>query len=166
MAQRDLEALVHSFGRDLYRYALALCRDEHHAEDLVQETFLRAWHGFDRLRDLGSAKFWLLTTLRREHYRSAPQSGAQNLEPFEVELESLPAPTPDGAQAIDIAHLLGSLPGAYREALVLQVLFGYSTQEVAQLMNLTEAAVANRLLRARKLLLRTASGAAGARSVA
>lgn len=166
MAQRDFDALVHAFGRDLYRYALALCRDEHAAEDLVQETFLRAWRGFDGLRDLGSAKFWLLTTLRREHYRRFPQAGVQSLDAADIETESIATQALDRDAAIDIARLLASLPDAYREALVLQLLFGYSTQEVAGLMGLTESAVANRLLRARKLLLRTGAGLAAVRNTA
>ena len=54
---------------DIYRYAYWLCRDPQIAEDLVQETFLRAWKAIDTLLDDKAAKAWLITILRRENAR-------------------------------------------------------------------------------------------------
>ena len=63
------EQLVRSYSTELYRYAHWLCRDRFQAEDIVQETFTRAWQGLDGLRDTSAAKSWLYTILRREHAR-------------------------------------------------------------------------------------------------
>ena len=67
--QTKFEALVHALHKDIYRYAYWLVRDPHIAEDLVQETFLRAWKGIDSLQDDQAAKGWLITILRRENVR-------------------------------------------------------------------------------------------------
>ncbi|WP_280136463.1 sigma factor, partial [Aeromonas bivalvium] len=65
--QKKYEALVHALHGDIYRYAYWLCRDPHVAEDLVQETYLRAWRAIDSLVDDKAAKPWLITILRREN---------------------------------------------------------------------------------------------------
>lgn len=155
----DFTALVRAYADDLHRYARWLCRDNHRAEDLVQETFLRSWRGFAGLRKTGSAKAWLITTLRREYFR-------HRTELREVELESLDelegddwsageAPRLEGK--IDAERCLDKLPEQYREVLFLQLHFGYSTAEIAELLHTTEPAIANRLLRARRALMLSAS---------
>jgi RNA polymerase sigma-70 factor (ECF subfamily) len=63
------EALVKALHGDLYRYAYWLTHDKQVAEDLVQETFLRAWRALDSLKDEKAAKSWLITILRRENAR-------------------------------------------------------------------------------------------------
>lgn len=158
MSQRtDFEALVAAYANDLFRYACWLCRDEPRAEDLVQETLLRAWRGFGQLRDLAAAKAWLITTLRREHYRRKPEVDWVTLGPETMEsvLQTPEALSID--DTLDIEVRLDHLPGSYREVLVLQLLFGYTTREIADLLELSEPAVANRLLRARRALLTTPS---------
>ena len=55
--QTKYEALVHALHGDIYRYAYWLCRDPQIAEDLVQETFLRAWKAIDTLLDDKAASF-------------------------------------------------------------------------------------------------------------
>ena len=67
--QRQFDALVRAHTGDLFRYAYWLCGDEALAQDLAQETFLRAWRSLDTLRDTAAAKAWLITILRREHAR-------------------------------------------------------------------------------------------------
>jgi len=65
------ETLVHSLAAELFNYARLLCRDHQLAEDLVQETFLRAWKSWKDLRDARAVKGWLYTILRREFLRCA-----------------------------------------------------------------------------------------------
>lgn len=67
--QRKYEALVRAYHKDLFRYAYWLCKDKSVAEDLVQETCLRAWKALDSLQDEKAAKSWLITILRRENAR-------------------------------------------------------------------------------------------------
>jgi len=67
--RRRFDELVGVFHQDMYRYAAWLCRDKAIAEDVVQESLLRAWKSLDALRDAAAAKQWLLTIVRRENAR-------------------------------------------------------------------------------------------------
>ncbi len=63
------EALCAEFRPDVYRFAFWLARDRSVAEDVVQETFMRAWRAIDKLVEPGAVRPWLLTIARREHAR-------------------------------------------------------------------------------------------------
>src|SRR6188474_649952 len=69
LKQSQFDALVRATTSDLYRFSFWLCRNDALAQDLVQETYLRAWRSLDDLRDTAAAKAWLITILRREHAR-------------------------------------------------------------------------------------------------
>jgi len=64
--QRRYDSLVRALHTDIFRYAFWLCGDKHVAEDITQETFLRAWRALDSLNDDKAAKGLLITILRRE----------------------------------------------------------------------------------------------------
>ncbi|HEX5793078.1 MAG TPA: sigma factor, partial [Rheinheimera sp.] len=66
---RRYEQLVQLYHADVYRYGYWLCKDPDIAQDLVQETFLRAWKSLDSLLDANAAKAWLITIVRRENAR-------------------------------------------------------------------------------------------------
>jgi len=68
-ADAPLTRLFESMRPDLLRFAHWLARDRAIAEDIVQEALLRAWRSRDALKDLGAARPWLLTIVRREHAR-------------------------------------------------------------------------------------------------
>ena len=134
----------------MYRYAIWLCRDKAIAEDVVQEALLRAWKSLDALREADAAKPWLLTIVRRENARYFERKRLEtvdvdNLAPAQ---ELLLAEEPD-EQLAEMREALFELEDDYREPLVLQVLMGYSTSEIAELMGLKQGAVLTRLHRAR-----------------
>jgi RNA polymerase sigma-70 factor (ECF subfamily) len=148
-SQARFEKLVNAVSSDLYRYALMLCRNRSMAEDLVQETFLRAWRFLDSLREEKKAKSWLMTTLRREYARQF-----ERYQPVfdDVELEQIA-----GSQGVDpevwaLRRGLARLPDKYRDVIVLQVIGGYSGEEMAQMLELPRATVNTRLFRARQQL--------------
>src|SRR5918993_887109 len=64
--RRQFDELCGPFRMDLYRFLFWLCHDRALAEDVMQETLLRAWRSFDSLADRKAAKPWLLTIARRE----------------------------------------------------------------------------------------------------
>src|SRR5690349_22976314 len=63
-----------------------LCGEEALAQDLVQETFLRAWRALDNLRETAAAKSWLITILRREHARLYERKTPQFADVDEVDV--------------------------------------------------------------------------------
>lgn len=149
--QTRFEALVHALATDLYRYAVWLCRDQAQAEDLVQETFLRAWRSLDSLRDEKAAKGWLLTILRREHARQYERHVPER--DHEVDPDDLAGGSDSAtAEITALRRAIAGLAEEYREPLLLQNLAGYSCAEIAQLLGLSPGAVMTRLFRARQKL--------------
>jgi len=134
----------------MYRYAAWLCRDKAIAEDVVQESLLRAWKSLDALRDDAAAKQWLLTIVRRENARYFERRRLEtvDLDNLTPSQEALLAEAPD-EQLDDLRQAIYGLEDDYREPLVLQVLMGYSTNEIAEQMGLKQGAVLTRLHRAR-----------------
>jgi RNA polymerase sigma-70 factor (ECF subfamily) len=137
------QAICQSLRPDLLRFAFWLSRDRALAEDVVQETMLRAWKAQDTLQNESAAKPWLLTIIRRF---------------VTVDVDELVAKEESTLAAADQQELdemraaIFKLADEYREPLVLQVLMGYSTAEIAAELQLSTAAVLTRLFRARKQL--------------
>jgi RNA polymerase sigma-70 factor (ECF subfamily) len=134
----------------MYRYAAWLSRDRSVAEDVVQEALLRAWKSLDALRDDAAAKHWLLTIVRRENARYFERRRLDTVDVDELtpSQEALLADQPDH-ELDDVREAIYRLDDDYREPLVLQVLMGYSTNEIGELMGLRQGAVLTRLHRAR-----------------
>lgn len=147
-------ALVNAYTADLYRYGFWLCRNQAQAEDLVQETFMRAWKGLDGLKDSKAAKAWLFTILRREHARHyrRPSLDLVSIDEMDFESQHFAAPGSDGAAEMEFSQTLDALPLEYREPLLLQALGGYSCEEIAGIMQIKSGAVMTRLFRARQKL--------------
>jgi RNA polymerase sigma-70 factor (ECF subfamily) len=147
------QALCQSLRPDLLRFAIWLSRDRAVAEDVVQETMLRAWKAQDSLTDESAAKPWFLTIIRREYARTFERKRLATVDIDELVAGEEPqlAASPDDDLA-ELRSALFRLPVQYREPLVLQVLFGYSTAEIARELDLSGAAVLTRLFRARQQL--------------
>lgn len=149
--QEKFEVLVQGLSGDLYRYAYWMCRNRVQAEELVQETYLRAWKAIDSLRDANSAKSWLFTIFRREYARQFERKKLeiQDLEDL-GDLAETKSSFDTTTEAFVLRRALAELPDDYREPLVLQVLGGFSCDEIADTMGISSNAVMTRLFRARK----------------
>jgi RNA polymerase sigma-70 factor (ECF subfamily) len=138
----------------MFRYAAWLCRDKAIAEDVVQEALLRAWKSLDALRDEAAAKHWLLTIVRRENARYFERRRLEtvDIDNLSASQAALLAESPNEELA-EMREAIFQLDDDYREPLVLQVLMGYSTNEIAEMMGLKQGAVLTRLHRARHKLM-------------
>jgi RNA polymerase sigma-70 factor (ECF subfamily) len=151
--RRRFEQLCEPLRADVYRFAFWLARDPGVAEDVVQETLLRAWRSLDSLTDDGAAKAWLLTIARREHARLHERKRFVTVDVDALSIAEDPAlGRSDDHESGDLRAAIFALPEEYREPLVLQVLLGYSTEEIARQLGLTSGAVLTRLCRARQRL--------------
>jgi RNA polymerase sigma-70 factor (ECF subfamily) len=160
--QAQFDALVRATSGDLYRFAYWLSRNEALAQDLVQETYLRAWRAMDELRDTAAAKAWLMTILRREHARLFERKALPTEDLDDVVVDDRDARTPE--QSGDDALLraaMAKLEPKYRDPLLLQVLGGFSCDEIARELGITAAAVMTQLFRARQKLKLALGGARG-----
>ena len=147
------QSLCQSLRPDLLRFAFWLARDRAMAEDVVQEAMIRAWKAQDSLLDEGAAKPWFLTIIRREYARSFERKRFVTVDVEELIAKEEPMlAAADDQELAELRAAIFKLPGEYREPLVMQVLMGYSTAEIAAELGLSNAAVLTRLFRARKQL--------------
>jgi len=151
--QAKFNQLAQAYGADLYRYAMWICGNDALAKDLVQETFLRAWKALDNLKDIGAAKSWLITILRREYARTFERKVPKFTDvdtvvvPEERELE------PDDRTEIKLLRQgIMKLAPKYREPLLMQVVLGYSCEEISKQLGVSKSAVMTQLFRAREQL--------------
>ncbi len=158
------EALEHLDA--LFGYALVLTRDLTEAEDLVQETYLRATSASNRPDADSNLKGWLFVIMRNAWLN---QVRHRNNGPRFVELET-------GEQSVDetqenphvvylrklereqVREAIESLPDAYREIVVLRDIEGFTYQEIAMVLDCPAGTVMSRLGRARGKLRTLLSG--------
>jgi RNA polymerase sigma-70 factor (ECF subfamily) len=146
--------LLESLRPEILRFAYWLARDRAIAEDVVQETLLRAWRSQASLHDRGAARAWLLTIARREHARLYERRRLELLS-LDEGLEEEHVVGAAGVAEQEIAELrdaLVKLPLRYRQPLVMQVLGGFTTAEIAHELGLSLTATLTRLFRARNQL--------------
>ncbi len=151
--RQRFDRIVGVFHQDMYRYAAWLSRDKTIAEDVVQEALLRAWKSLEALRDDAAAKPWLLTIVRRENARYFERRRLEtvDIDNLSASQVAMLAEQPDD-ELDDMRTAIFALHDDYREPLVLQVLMGFSTNEIAEQMGLKQGAVLTRLHRARTKL--------------
>jgi RNA polymerase sigma-70 factor, ECF subfamily len=162
------EELISRYEQRIFRFGFRMCGHEQDAEDVVQDTFVSAYRNLGGFRGDASILTWLLKIASSAclKKRRLKKNEPRNHIPFE-DLQSQPTgearidvprqPTPDleilSAEVRERFHVaLGSIPGHYRQVLVLRELEGMSTREVAEILELTESAVKVRLHRARKMV--------------
>jgi RNA polymerase sigma factor (sigma-70 family) len=146
-----------------YNLARWLTRNDHDAQDVVQEAYLRAVQSFERFRG-GDARVWLLTIVRNTCYTwlkrnrgaGANIGGAAGDDPV-AEIPADPALQPEEQLIHDadrhlLREALDALPAEFREALVLRELEGFSYKEIADIADVPLGTVMSRLARARERL--------------
>ncbi len=136
---------------------LSETRDVELAHDAAQDVYLRVWGGLGQLRDPGSFLPWLRQAARRQARRLSVQR-ARRARGREADAALAEAPDAgpgprerllDGERAALVRTALESLPDEARETLILYYREGHSTAQVARLLGLSDAAVQQRLSRAR-----------------
>lgn len=159
--RQRFDRVVTVYHPALYRYAAWLCRDPGIAEVVVQESLLRAWKSLDALREDEAAKQWLLTIVRRENARYFERRKLDMIDIDELSASQAAMIAESGDPELDeLREAIYRLDDDYREPLLLQVLMGYSTKEIAELMGIKTGAVLTRLHRARLKLKETVELAA------
>jgi RNA polymerase sigma-70 factor, ECF subfamily len=152
------QALCLALRPDLLRFAFWLCHDHALAEDLVQESMLRAWKAQESLEDEKAAKPWFLTIVRRELARTFERKRRNTVDVDDlVALEDSSLAAGDQADLAEMREAIFKLSEEYREPLVMRSLLGYSTAEIASELDLSQSAVLTRLFHARHQRVRYAA---------
>jgi RNA polymerase sigma-70 factor (ECF subfamily) len=151
--QAKFHQLAEAYGTDLYRYAMWICGNDALAKDLVQETFLRAWKALDKLNDQKAAKSWLITILRREYARTFERKVPRFIDVDKVVVVEDREPEPEDRVEIQLLRQgIMQLAPKYREPLMMQVVLGYSCEEISEALDISKSAVMTQLFRAREQL--------------
>lgn len=148
--------LVAATELDVRRFCAWFTRPGHDIDDLVQETFLRAFRGLNSFTGRSTATAWLLTIARRVCLDLAERRRRDDL--ITTELSSLTALSLSvgfvgdlGADVVG-ALLLEELPEPFREAFVLVRILGFGYDEVAEILGCPRGTVQSRVARARVML--------------
>jgi RNA polymerase sigma-70 factor (ECF subfamily) len=156
--RRDaFEELVRRYADRLYAVVLRFCGDAPEAEEIVQETFLRAWRGIGAFQRRAQFFTWLYRIGLNEAKRRATRTRSRDvLSVEEGALEQVPDPRQAPASQAEqrdlraaLERAVRALPHGYRAPLILRDIEGLSTQQAAAIMGLREAAFKSRLHRAR-----------------
>ncbi len=179
-AAQTTEALIHQYGRLVFQVIYGLVGDWHESQDLTQDTFLAAFKAIEAARqgrgENFHAKAWLMQIAantarmalrRRRLVRFVPFSALRKKEQDDDELVGeRPAPVQPAGYGMDgtgqdpadliaerdaVQRVMAQLPEPLRLCLVLSVVGGLPSHQIARVLGLTEAAVRQRLSRARKL---------------
>ena len=143
--EADFDALVGPLIEPAFKLAVVFLRDNHEAEDAVQEATLKAWRGLDRLRDESLTRSWFLTivanqcrSMRRSRWWSVLR--LESLSPPEVEVVS--------ETRLDLTRELSRLPVTDRAALFLFFYLDLPLLEVARVLKISPQAAKSRVHRA------------------
>lgn len=159
------EALMRRYNQRLFRIARSILRDDDEAEDVMQETYVRAYASLHQFAGKAQFSTWLAkiavyeASSRLRKRKRVMEFPAAPADPGGAVMESVKSPEPDPEQrllsreaALFLQQAVDALPDAYRCVFVLRAIENMSTSETAACLDLTEEAVKVRLLRARQML--------------
>lgn len=163
-ADFEREAIPHMNA--VYNFALRMTGDEDDANDLVQETYLKAFRFFDKFEKGTNCKAWLFRILKNSYindYRKAVkepnkvdyedvQNFYENVKSDEIDSKHYEQDAFSNLLDDEITKVLSALPEDFRTAIILSDIEGFTYEEIADFVDIPVGTVRSRLHRARKML--------------
>ena len=160
----EKEAIPHMDA--IYNYALRMTGDEDDADDLVQETFMKAFRFFDKFEKGTNCKAWLFRIMKNSFindYRKNTkepnkvdyddvQNFYENIKSDEVETKHYELDAFSDLLDDDISEAIEKLPEDFRTVIILNDIEGFTYEEIADFVDIPVGTVRSRLHRARKML--------------
>ena len=137
------------YRAELLKYCFRICGNVSDAEDLLQETFMKALSNLDLLEELGEKerRAWLYKVARNLFYDACRRRTVEQKNQMQVEEE-----TDGGFSEVETAMILSSLPPDLSQLFIKRYFDGYTSKELAEEYGLSPSGVRAALSRARKLL--------------
>ena len=151
LRERAFEAEAMPHTASLLRAAISITRDSAVAEDLVQETLLRAWRFFDRFDQGTNCKAWLFRIMLNLSTRVREKRTAESISlvPLDETQTDQTSTSGDFLQQLLIRRAFEALPQDQRSVLHLAIVDGFTCKEIAELLSLPMGTVMSRLSRGR-----------------
>jgi RNA polymerase sigma-70 factor (ECF subfamily) len=151
-------ALVETYWDRLFRWLYHLTRDRHRAEDLAQETFLKALAGLGSFRPGSNFRAWLFR-IGHNNFVNLKRAEKRTKQPMPEEAvapdRGSPGDTAANREALDaVTAAVADLPPDFRSALLLHVQEGLSHRDVARILGTTEETARWRVFKARQKLMK------------
>ncbi|MHC4711797.1 MAG: sigma-70 family RNA polymerase sigma factor [Planctomycetota bacterium] len=163
--KKDFEALVRPNEDVLFAGALRFTGNRADAEDLLQETYMRAFIGFKRSQDIGKPRAWLFkimtnTYINRYHKRRREPTRVSYEEGMDHLIDDVYAPPVDNPQERffsrlfdgEVEEALNALPEQFREAVILCDISGLTYEEISDVLGCPLGTVRSRISRGREML--------------
>lgn len=157
-----IDELIEASYRRAYALAVRLLNDRDEAADATQESFIRLFRNLKRLEDPGAYQTWMYRIVNNVCMNILRKRGRIDLPgelPEEVDIVDAEETAVSNISNEKLEKFVSELPDTYRTVVVLRDIYGFSGDDTAQTLGITEGAVKVRLHRARKLL-RDAIGSA------
>lgn len=163
LAAADIRNLMEIYGDDVWNYAFFLTKDVHLADDIAQETFIKAYRRFHTYRRESSIRTWLLKITRNTTFTYRSRAFARRV----ILLDSLPrryaeslvaqpaVPSAESAAVMnetenELWTAVLNLPSKFRDPLVLRYHYQLGMEEIAEILGVSEGTVKSRLHRAKQ----------------
>ena len=169
LLRQDFETLTMQYVDSLYHFALLLTHERDFAEDLVQETYLRAFRFYNRYECGTNYKAWLFTMMRNifinMFHQRAREVSLSDLEMDEAKENGYEPPNgtfsptrsilEKGIFRADLERALNCLPAQLKEVIVLKDIEGFDYKEISKILGCPLGTVMSRLWRSRNSLKKT-----------
>ena len=164
--QNDFQNVIMPHKDDLYNYALAIARNADDAQDLVQETYFKAYKNYHQFEGGTNSKAWMFMILKNtfiNNYRKLKKEPSkvdyneiediyENIKSNQTKENNLGLDFYNNLLDDDLSDALDKLPLKMKEVFLLSDLEGYTYEEIAEIANIPIGTVRSRLHRARKIL--------------
>ena len=154
---RAFEGLYRALAPSVYGFCLRLARDSAEAQDCVQETFVRAWQRLADFRGESRIGTWLHRIALNEVLGRRRHRAVEHRHLAAVDTSTRRSHD-DSATMQDLEEAIAKLPERAKDVFVLRAIYGYTHEEIASMLGVTEGTSKSQLHRARKLLIASLPG--------
>ncbi|MGG7142688.1 RNA polymerase sigma factor [Clostridium nigeriense] len=153
MNNYEIEKIYRIYYKDLYLYAFSICKDYHITEDVVSETFYRAFVTIDKCE--GNVKYWLLYVCKNlivDYYRKNKKITYKDIEEDLKSEENIIFKIIKEEEKRELFNAILQLSEIYREVIIMFYFMNLKTSEIAKNLTISEGATRNILYRGRQKL--------------